>query len=310
MLENSQVSLQTGTEIVDTTVSPSPALPPASTSTQDIITPFLESVPEKYRNESYVQEFSKAENPAETLWSTFSTMKGLLDSPNTGLPPADAPVEKWAEWAASVAPKDIEAYGDIKPVLDESKPYLKELLEPVYTPQVINTVLSEAQKLGMQPFQIKGFMDAINKLQVGAAEQYHLHNINTATQRDADFNNLCQNVLGKEAKNIIDEGFNYLAASVPKELVDDVKDLPNKSLAAVAYLAFNLKQKYGREDALPGVGAGHPSAPAETLETLRAKVADLISNPVHKDPFHSGHDAMVKEVDDLCGRIASLTFKK
>src|SRR4051812_473404 len=84
---------------------------------------FLSSVPEQYRNETFVQDLVRSEDPTTELWTKFAGMQAALQVQPGGMPSVEVAAEEWDKWASAVAPKDISLYGDVKPTLAEDKGY-------------------------------------------------------------------------------------------------------------------------------------------------------------------------------------------
>lgn len=267
---------------------------------------FIAGVPEEYRNESFVHDISRAEDPTKDLWTKFAGMQSALQQQPGGMPALDAPSEAWAKWSEAVAPKDISVYGDIKPSIPEEKSYLNELLDPVYTPEVATTVLDAARKLGVQPYQMKGLLDTFNGLQVGAAEQYHQAQEQAKQEYNQQFDDFCAKQFGKDREKIVGEGFNFIAANVSQDLATHVNNLPNEALATVAALAYNLKQKYGVEDKLPGTGSMYTGGGGDTT-SLKAAIGEKMSSPAYSNAFDAQHNRTVEEVKQLSAQLARLT---
>lgn len=267
---------------------------------------FIAGVPEEYRNESFVHDISRAEDPTKDLWTKFAGMQSALQQQPGGMPSLDAPPEAWAKWSEAVAPKDISVYGDIKPIIPEEKAFLNELLEPVYSPEVTTKILDAARQLGVQPWQMKGLTGIFNELQVGAAEQYHMAQQQAKQEQDQQFDDFCAKQFGKDRERIIGEGFDFIAQNVGPELVEHVNNLPNEALATVAALAHTLKTKYGKEDKLPGPGSMYTGGGGDIV-SLKAAIGDKMNSPAYSNAFDALHNQTVAEVKQLSAQLARLT---
>lgn len=267
---------------------------------------FMAGVPEEYRNESFVHDISRAEDPTKELWTKFAGMQSALQQQPSGMPALDAPVEAWTKWSEAVAPKDISVYGDIKPTIPEEKAFLNELLEPVYSPEITAKVLDTARQFGVQPWQMKGLIDTFNGLQVNAAEQYHMAQEQAKQVQDQQFDDFCAKQFGKDRERIIGEGFDFIAKNVGPELVEHVNNLPNEALATVAALAHTLKQKYGKEDTLPGTGSMYTGGGGDII-SLKSAIGEKMNSPAYSNAFDALHQQTVAEVKQLSAQLARLT---
>lgn len=267
---------------------------------------FLSSVPEQYRTESFAQDISRAEDPTQDLWTKFAGMHAALQVQPGGMPSIDAPKEEWARWSETVAPKDVSVYGDIKPVVGDDKAHLRELLDPVYTPEITNMVLENARQLGVQPHQMKGLIDTFNGLQVKAAEDYHNAQQQAHAEYNKQFDDFCSKQFGKDRDKIVNEGFSFITQNVSPDLAKHVNDLPNEALATVAALAYNLKQKYGIEDRLPQADSLYTGGGGDIV-SLKAAIGEKMSSPSYMNAFDSRHSQTVAEVKHLSGQLARLT---
>lgn len=267
---------------------------------------FLSSVPEQYRNETFVQDIARAEDPTTEVWSKFAGMHAALQTQPGGMPSLDAPAEDWKKWSETVAPKDISVYGDVKPTIGEEKAYLKDLLDPVYSPEVTTTILDAARQLGVQPFQMRGLLDTFNNLQVNAADNFYLTQQQAKQEQDAQFDEFCTKQFGKDREKIVGEGFDFLARNLSNELVQHVNNLPNEALATVAALAHSLKQKYGVEDRLPAGDAIYTGGGGD-ITSLKAAIGEKMSSESYRNAFDSRHNQTVAEVKQLSAQLARLT---
>lgn len=267
---------------------------------------FLSSVPEQYHQESFVQDLVRSEDPTTELWTKFAGMHSALQTQPGGMPAIDAAPEEWAKWSEIVAPKDVSLYGSLKPEIGEDKSYLKELLDPVYTPEIMNTVMEGARQLGVQPHQLKGLVDTFNKLQVNAAEDYYQAQTQAKQEYDKQFDDFCSKQFGKDREKIVGEGFNFIAANVTPELATHVNNLPNEALATVAALAYNLKQKYGVEDKLPQADSLYTGGGGDIV-SLKAAIGEKMNSKEYQNAFDSRHNQAVNDVKTLSAQLARLT---
>lgn len=290
-------------EIVPTVETPVVESPAPSGGLGDA---FISSVPEQYRNESYVQDLARTEDPNTELWSKFAGMQSALQSQAGGMPSLEAPAEEWARWSEAVAPKDVSVYGSLKPEISEDKAYLKDLLDPVYAPEIMNTVMENARQLGVQPHQLKGLVDTFNNLQMNAAEAYHQSQTQAKQEYDQKFDDFCAKQFGKDREKIVGEGFNFIAQNVTADLATHVNNLPNEALATVAALAYNLKQKYGVEDRLPQVDSLYTGGGGDIV-SLKASIGEKMNSKEYQNAFDSRHNQAVSEVKQLSAQLARLT---
>jgi hypothetical protein len=277
--------------------------PPVPNSGSDS---FLSSVPEEYRNADYVTDIARAEDPTKDLWTKFSGMHSALKQQPGGMPSIEASTEEWAKWSEAVAPKDVSAYGDLKPQLGDTQADIKELLDPVYSPEVMQTVMENARQLGIQPHQLKGLVDTFNQLQVGAAEQYIQDQQQVKAENDKQFDDFCAKQFGRDRDKIVNEGFTFITQNVTPDLAARVNGLPNEALATVAALAYNLKQKYGVEDKLPGANSMYSGGGGDIV-SLKAEIGEKMNSPEHRNAFDPKHDQVVREVRELSTQLARLT---
>lgn len=274
----------------------------SSTSSND----FLSFVPEQFHNESFVQDLLRTEDPRQELWTKFSGMQAALQTQPGGMPSIDAAPEDWKKWTETVAPKDIGVYGDLKPTVAEDKAYLKDLLDPVYTPEVTTTILDAARQLGIQPFQMRGLVDTFNNMQVQAADNFHASQQQAKQEMDSQFDNFCEKQFGKDREKIVGEGFNFIAQHVSQDLVQHVNGLPNEALATVAALAYNLKQKYGVEDKLPQADSMYTGGGGDIV-SLKSAIGEKMNSDSYRNAFDSRHNQTVAEVKQLSAQLARLT---
>jgi hypothetical protein len=267
---------------------------------------FISSVPEQYRTESFVQDIARTEDPTQELWTKFAGMHSALQTQPGGMPAIDASAEDWAKWSSAIAPKDVSVYGDLKPVIDESKAHIKDLLDPVYTPEIMGMVMENARQLGVQPHQMKGLIDTFNNLQVQAAEDYYNSQQQASQEYNQQFDDFCAKQFGKDRDKIVGEGFNFIAQNVSKDLVTHVNNLPNEALATVAALAYNLKQKYGVEDRLPQADSLYTGGGGDIV-SLKSAIGEKMNSPEYRNAFDARHNQIVAEVQQLSSQLARLT---
>lgn len=278
---------------------------------------FLSSIPETYRNADYTTDILRSENPTEALWSKFHGMHESLKTQPAGMPALDAPAEEWSKWTTAVAPKDTSVYGDIKPTLPEEKAHLKDALESLYSPELLNPVLEAARAVGIQPYQFKAIADAFNNNQISQAEAFmqatqaaqtskEAADIAAKEKLDVDFDNYCTQKFGNQRQEIVGSGFEFLAKHVDPVLADSIKSLPNQQLAALAMFAFNVKNKYEKEDRLPNADGG-VGFTGNGEKELKATINEVMSSDAYSNPFHAGHDEAQGKIKNLSAQLARIT---
>jgi hypothetical protein len=279
--------------------------------------PFLSSIPESYRSSDYATDILRSENPSEALWSKFHGMHESLKTQPTGMPSIDAPAEEWSKWTTQVAPKDTTVYGDVKPILSEDKAHLKEVMEQLYSPDLLNPVMEAARVAGVQPYQFKAIVDAFNNNQIGQAEAYlqsaeqaklskENADLEAKNKLDADFDNYCTQKFGNTRQTVVGSGFEFLAKHVDPVLADSIKNLPNDALAAVAMFAHNVKTKYEKEDRLPNADGG-VGFTGNGEKELKSTINDVMSSEAYSNPFHAGHDEAQAKIKNLSSQLARIT---
>ncbi len=77
-------------------------------------------------------------------------------------------------------------------------------------------------------------------------------------------------------------------------------------MATVAALAYNLKQKYGLEDKLPGAGSLYTGGGGDIV-SLKADIGAKMNSPEYQNAFSPGHNRVVDEVKTLSSQLARLT---
>jgi hypothetical protein len=255
-------------------------------------------------------------DPNRAVWDRLHTMHETLQTQPGGMPSLDAPVEDWQRWTQTVAPKDISVYGDLKPTLTEEQAHLKDVVEQVYQPDFLNTITEAARQVGVQPFQMKALMDAYNNIELKVAEQYltsqqqqaqltEQQKIEAEAKLNKDFDDYCLQKFGTEREKIVGTGFDFLAKNVDKEMVDAVNALPNEALATVAALAYQMKQKYEKEDRLPNAGAMYTGEGDSHLE-IKNKINDLVNSKAFSDFRDPAHELTMTQVTQLSTQLARL----
>lgn len=267
---------------------------------------FLSFVPEDYREQSYVQDIAKAEDPHKELWTKFTGMQEALKTQPAGMPSLDAPPEQWEQWANAVAPKDVAVYGDLKPQLGEDKAHLKEVLDQIYEPQAMSGILETARKVGVQPYQLKAIVDTFTNQQLATAEQFVAQQHSTVEDYNKEFDTICQQKFGMDREKIVREGFDFLA-KVDASMAQRANNLPNEQLADLAALAYTLKQKYGKEDHISSQGSTASPTSGHDVNTLKATISQKMSSEEYRNGFHPGNTQAIKEVRALSEQLSRLT---
>jgi len=270
------------------------------------INDFMSFVPEEYHSNESVIEISRAEDPHKELWTKFNGMQESLKSQPAGMPSQDSPKEDWERWSTAVAPKDISAYGNIKPTLPEDKAHLQQFMDPVYDKQVVDQVLDTARQLGIQPYQMQGLMNKFNELQLGAADTFFNQNKEQMDNYNKEFDAICSQKFGSNRDRIVREGFDFLAKTDP-EMAKRANNLPNEQLADLAALAYSMKQKYGREDSISSVGSTSQPGSGHDSNSLKAAISEKMNEEAYKNTFHPGHHQAVKEMRALSEQLGRLT---
>ena len=263
---------------------------------------FLSSIPSQYKDAEFVKDFATAENPTEALWGKFAGMHEALKAQPMGLPQEGAAPEEFTKWAQTIAPKDISAYGNLKPEITQEN--LKPILEQTYSSEFLTPMMNAARELGLQPFQLKGLMDVFHSNTVKAAEGHLAAQAQQKESLDKEFDALCTKQFGNEKEKVLKEGSDFLSRNVGKEWAPHVEALSNEGLAVVAQLAYNLKQKYGVEDKMPG--ANPIVTGISSVDEIRSKMSDLSRDAAFSNMMDPKHQIIQNQYRDLAAKLSKL----
>lgn len=274
--------------------------PIVSTSTS-----FIDTVPEEYRSREYTTSISQAENPQDALWKHLDGLETAMATRPGGIPADDAPDEAWAAWAQLIAPSDISAYGDLKPVLSEEQAHLKEVIDASYQPELLSKVLEAARSEGVLPRQFKSIINVFNNAQLEMANNFLQEQERQVAQLNHDFDKQFAIEFGNDKDKVIAEGKNFLKDNVSANMKQHVDALSNEALMLVAGLAYNAKQKYGREDTIPQGGSASNLANDEI--TLKAEIQKAMCDPDYENPLSPRHQQAFDNVRNLSERLSKIT---
>lgn len=278
--------------------SPTPAAPPTVIADN----PFLSAIPIEYRETPWVQNILKSENPQEETWKQFANLQQTLGKRPGGMPHDDAPQEEWDRWAAAVAPKDISAYGDIKPQLPEDKAHLQPILEEGYPPELIVKVLESFRKYGVPKPAVKEAVGILNEFNISMAENLHQRILQEDGDKEEEFKKIFAEQFGpKYLDNEYKAGVEFVRQHVPPKLAPYLDRLPNEALAIISGLAYAAKQKYGKEDTIP---SGNGAYVIEDVASLKQTMDKAMSEEAYRNPMHPSHEAQKRKVAELATRLA------
>jgi hypothetical protein len=283
--EPQSVAVQTPQTVAAATpaTAPDPQARPSTPPTID----FKSIIPAAYKDKPYMKEVQSFDK----LFQDFDGAQTLIGQRQEGLqiPGVDATPEQIAEYAAKVRPESVDAY--VFPETDYSKKFGRD--------EAFQGQMKELfHKAGLQPWQAKALTEGYDAALFGKANEMA---VGAEAQAD-DFEKLANGFYGAEKEAKLKIANEILKTHTPDAFKDQLAKLSNDSLIVLSSVLNNVFDKYMKEDDLNIGGKGSSTDSAALQEEARALMADTS----YKDFRHPRHDQVVKQVNDLYDRIASI----
>lgn len=269
------------------------------------VSSILESIPEELKDKPYIQNLLKHESPQTEIWKQFAGIQEVLGRRPGGMPADDASDEDWNKWVTAIQPKDTSVYGDVKPAIPEDKQHLKEMIDASYDNDTVSKMLETFRENGVPKRAVANIMKAYNELQLAAAEKFHSQTKQEYDSLNKNFDEVFTQHFGNEKDKVLNVGQKFLKDNVPDNLKPHIDSLSNEALAVIAGLAYNIHNKYGKEDSLPN--NSNSGGVGNDVISLKAKMNELMSDAAYANPMSPKHESLVQQVRELGSRLGKLT---
>lgn len=270
-------------------------------------------VPDEYKDEEWVQNILKTDNPVEGFFKQFKNAQNLIGSRQNGalqVPGENATPEQVKDFHKKLGvPDTIDGY-KLEPVQwDPVDKPLAEYLASTRNDNFMNALKTAAQSAGVTPKQFQALANAYDKAFVSEHRQVIEKQVNEYQETSVDFDKQAAALLGSRKDQVLDNGKKIFTANIPENMrafshiLHDPKEVSNRALLMFAGVLDTLRSKYMREDSFStaqGVSTG-----GLTKEQISAKGKKLMATEEYQNPLHAEHADRVKEVNELYARLGS-----
>lgn len=246
---------------------------------------FRSSIPEAYREKTYLRDVKSADD----VFKMLDNAQTLIGKQGKGIPAADAPKEAWDSFFKELGRPD-----------SPDKYEFERAEGTAADPEADKAIKAMMHAVGLTGKQAKEltknyeafFSQAMQKAQEAA---------------DVEFNQFTAEVFGDKADEALRHSQALLDKLTPQAAKKYLPQLGNKALVVLAAVMQEVNRKYVGEDPTRlnnagGAGGGG----ADNIDTLRAERVKLMASPEFKDSFHKGHSEAVAKVNAIGERIARI----
>lgn len=254
-----------------------PAAPSASPATPPAGTPPTFTVPDAYKDKPYL----KGVDSIDKVFSMLDGAQSMIGKRPAGIPAADAPQEEWDKF--------YEAAGRPKTPAE----YKFEAAEGMkHDEKLVSAMQAAMHKEGLSAKQALGVQKAFDSALAEVLKEKGIQ----AQQQDQNFDALAAKVFGADRDKILAQSKALIDKHATPELKPLLGEMSNEQLVAFAGVLNNIQKMYIKEDVAPG---SLPSGTGMTPDQVSAEARKLMATPEYTNPFHAGHNEMVKKVADL-----------
>lgn len=277
---------------------------------------FSAIVPEEYRNEEWVQNNLKADNPADAFFKQFKEAQSKIGAKAGLLPPAaDAPTEQWdAFYKGLNAPENVELYKPEPMQWSEETKQIGEYLDSSLDPGFMDAMAKEAQKVGIHPQQFKALVNGYKTNFIEVSKANLVAEQAKAAELDGEYTKYMESIFGIEAakkqefgNKILRESLSPMAKTVLQEMSETKEG--TAALAVLSDFAAQIHAKYTGEDAVLSGSVQNPmglDTGLSEVEAISKKCQELMTYDGwgnHRDPEYLRRK---EEVDRLYARQKDL----
>ena len=251
--------------------------------------PFLEQIPEDYRDREYLKGIDSMEKFVEQ----FDNAQKLIGKKTIGVPTPESSIDEWNEFYNKMGRPDApDAYEFEKVEIPEQFQRTEEDLK------IMKQIFHEAGLTAKQAQDVmKRSDEAIAKAFEANKENYE----KMAEARNKEFVENMEKHFGEEKDQAIAVAETMLKKYVPKGMEEYVKGLDDNSMLVLSAVLNSVHKSGKTEDS---ISKDVESIPDETPESLRETARKLMMSPEWKDAFHPNHEVTKNKVSEIYRKIA------
>lgn len=287
----------------DTSSSETIRLGEISSPTPDYRESFRTSVPEAFRDEMFVKDFERADNPFEAMFKSYKGLQQQLGARPNGvqLPQQDATPEAWQAYYKQIGvPDNIEAYA-VQPITyPEQDKGMGDFLNQAHDGAFMNSLKEVARNAGILPHQWQQLVEGYDKAFIS---QYKADvDAAVAEQRtlNVEFEQMAQTLYGQKAAQVMDVGQKMITQFVPPNMRGMAEKLPNEALMILSGCLYSIHNQFMREDT--GFSTQGGTGPMSETE-IRSEVRKLMASDAYNKPRHADYDSTHARVKELYAMI-------
>jgi len=252
---------------------------------------FSTVIPETYRDKEWVKQ--NAKDP-ETFFKFVDNLNTVVGKKGVIIPGEKA------------TPEEIGAFRSALGVPGKPEEYEFE------TPQE----MKDAKRVPETDIAIKKLMheagipkDSAKKLQLGF-EKYmygeHLKVLEANKLVDKAFDDTTTKLFGDQKDLAITNAKKLLQENNSPEVLTMIDKLDNNALIVLTAALNGIVNKYIKEDAFKGGGAGAGGSGSDTYEALSAAQRELMKNPAYQDWRHADHQKIMDQNTAIMNQMRNI----
>lgn len=263
---------------------------------------FEQNIPENYKNELFVKDLMKADDPFEAMFKSYKSAQQMTGQRNgVQLPPDDAPPEAWQAFYKQMGvPEDLGLYKVAPVEYPEAEKGIGDYLNQAHDGEFMQELAKLAQQAGITPRQWNALAQGYDKVFIASYKAEVDKAIQAERENNVNFENMAQTLYGQKAGHVMDVGQKMITQFVPQNMRGMMERLPNEALMILSGVLYGVHNAFMKEDA--GFSTNGASAPLSEGE-IRKEVRRILASPAYNNPRHEGYDAARQQVKDLYAQI-------
>lgn len=271
--------------------------------------PFLQEIPEEYREQGWAKKLAAHENPKEAMWKDYANAQKLIGQRSVSAVPGEnaTPEERQAFHKALGVPDNVEDYKIENTQWAPEEKELGEYLDKTRNPNVLKAVAQAAKDQGIPPQALNKVIQAFEKSQV--VEQRAVIEAARAAEAadDADFRKLSREHFGDRAPQVLDHGKKVIQQYVPPGVQPLLHQLDAKGVVILAAALDGVFKRHVHED---GITRPTESMTAKSVDEIKREGESMMKDPAYTDIRHKDHEEMKAKVINHFKQLSNLNTRR
>lgn len=250
-----------------------------STDSEDMFTDNIFSIPDEYKEKSYL----KGIDNYDEVFKMLDNSQSLIGKKQIGvLPPKENATQEeldnfYKEIGRPETPDNYEFEKiDLPDGLNRDEEFEKSIKQQMY-----DIGLTKKQAENLAKWYDTNMLEKTKKFK---------------EQRDIDFDNLSNNIFGNDKDKVMNDAGKLIQDNIPNEFKDKLDSLDNNSLIIMAGILKNIQKKYINEDKMPNVSMTPQTNKGEF--DIRAENRKIYADPAFRDERDRRHPELMKKLSE------------